>query len=186
MTGALEIALADGSFDAVRRSRWIDAAAATILAESANFPHHLVNGCRALAQIVLDEGIGDVPPVEKLRGKCREHKREYYDARLRPWTNHLTALAHAFGNGNNGWTTIGDVKRALMAADNFGDPVDARTATRTIKELCAHGYVETRQGACRPILPSLSSHFDEMRHLEVPDNEAVQAVRAAPRQAPLA
>ena len=180
VTGALEVALADFPFaDEARRSRWIGAAAATIVAEGANFPHHLVNGCRALAQIVLDEGIGDVPPTQKLRDRCREHKREYYDARLRPWANHMAALAHAFGDGNDGWTSIGDVKRVLMAADDFGDPVDARTATRTIKELCAQGYVETRQGACRPVLPSLSSHFNELRHVCVPDNEVLQAIRAA-------
>ena len=183
VTGALEVALADfafdGSPDEVRRSRWIGAAAATIVAEGANFPHHLVNGCRALAEILLDEGVDDTPPAERLRDRCRAHKREYYDARLRPWANHLTALAHAFADENNGWTPIGDVKRVLMAADNFGDPVDASTATRTIKELCAQGYVETRQGACRPALPSLSSHFDELRHVRVPDNEVLQAIRAA-------
>ena len=183
VTGTLEAALAELSFaddspGKARRSRWIDAAAATILAESANFPHHLVNGCRALAHLVLDEGIGDVP-AEKLRDQCRAHRREYYDARLRPWANHMTALAHAFGSGNNGWTTIGDVKRVLMAADDFGDPVDAATATGTIKELCAQGYVEARQGVCRPVLPSLSSYFDEMRQVSVPDNEVVRAVRRA-------
>ena len=104
VTGTLEIALADftfdgGSCDDVQRSRWIGAASATILAESANFPHHLANGCRALAKIVLDEGIGDVPPVEKLREQCRQHKREYYDARLYPWANHTTALSYAFAGG---------------------------------------------------------------------------------------
>lgn len=184
VTGTLAAALAELSFaddspGNARRSRWIAAAAATILAESANFPHHLVNGCRALAQIVLDEGIGDVPPAERLRDQCQAHRREYYDARLRPWANHMTALAHAFGSGNNGWTTIGDVKRVLMASDDFGDPVDAATATETIKELCAQGYVEARQGVCRPVLPSLSSYFDEVRHASVPDNEVVQAVRHA-------
>ena len=104
VTGTLETAFADfafdeSSFDEVRRSRWINEAADTILAESANFPHHLVNGCRAIAQITLDEGIDDAPPTEKLREKCGEHKREYYDARLHPWAKHITALAYAFGNG---------------------------------------------------------------------------------------
>lgn len=166
------------SFDEVQRHRWIHAAATTILSESANFPHHLANGCRAFAQIVLDEGIGDMPPVEKLREQCRNHKREYYDARLRPWDNHKTALAYAFGSGGK-WVQVGDVKRVLMASDEFGDPVDAKTATNVLKEMCAHGYVENRHGACRPVLPSLTSHFKEVAHASALDNEVERAIRAA-------
>lgn len=168
VAGTLDAALADFAFDGpsadARRKQWIGTTAATILAESGNFPHHLANGCRALAEIVLEEGIGDVPPVEGLRDRCRDHRREYYDARLRRWAHHMTALAQAFSNEQDGWTPVADVKRALMAADDFGNPVDARTATRILKELCANGYVEQRTGACRPVLPSLSSHFNAIRH----------------------
>ena len=68
--GTLEVALADHTFDGEpldggQRSRWIGAAASAILAESANFPHHLTNGCRALARILLDEGIDVGPPVRQ-------------------------------------------------------------------------------------------------------------------------
>ena len=167
VAGTLGAALADFAFygpsgDA-RREQWIGVATATILAESGNFPHHLANGCRALAKVVLDEGIGDTPPVDLLRERCRDHRREYYEARLRPWADHMTALARAFSNGQDGWTPIGDVKRALMAADDFGEPVNGGTATTIFKELCRNGYVEQQAGACRPVLPSLLSHFEAIR-----------------------
>ena len=119
----------------------------------------MANGCRALAGIVLDEGIGDTPPVKRLRDRCRDHRREYYDARLRPWAHHLTALAQAFSNEQDGWVPVANVKQALMAADDFGDPMDEGTATRILKELCGNGYAEQHAGACRTVLPSLSSHF---------------------------
>ena len=183
VTGTLDVALSgfpfdDGTSDEAGRERWTNAAAATILAESANFPHHLANGCRALANVALDEGIGDEPPAEKLRDKCKAYKREYYDAILQPWANHSTALSHALGDENGDWTPISDVKQALMASDDFGDPVDQRRATAILKQLCAIGYVEQRAGACRPVLPSLSSYFQDIRHGFAPDNEVAQAVRA--------
>lgn len=165
VAGTLDAAFEDFAFrNDVGREQWIGAAAETILAESANFPHHLANGCRALAEIVLNEGISDEPPVERLQDRCRDHRREYYDARLRPWAHHMTALAQAFSNERDGWTPVADVKQALMAADDFGDPVKGERATTVIKELCASGFVEQHAGVCRPILPSLSSHFEGRRH----------------------
>ena len=179
VAGTVEAAFADVVFDEVQRSRWLGEAIATILAESGDFPHHLTNGCCALAELVLSEGIGDAPPANKLRDRCREHKREYYDARLTPWADHMTALAHAFGVEHNGWTKVGDIKRAIAAADEYGDSVDGKTATRVIKELRDNGYVEVRQGACRPVLPSLASHFQELRQASSSGNEVVRAVRVA-------
>ena len=174
----LSTALADYPFAAdAQRKRWIDAAAQAILDESGNFPHHMANGCRAFARIVLDEGIGDMPPVETLSDRCREYKREYYEARLQPWAKHTVALAHAFGDDED-WVRIGFVKRALMASDDFGDPVEATDATRTIEELALHGYLENRRGECRPALPSLGSHLAEIRRDCDPDNDVAKAVRA--------
>ena len=178
VSGTVESAFAGAPFDEAQRSSWLGAAVETILAESGGFPHHLTNGCCALAELVLAEGIGDAPRTNKLRTLCRERKREYYDARLRPWTFHMTALAHAFGVERDGWTKVGDIKRAIMAADEFGDSVPAEAATKAIRELCAQGYVEVRQGAGRPVLPSLASHFDELRRASS-DNDVVRAVQAA-------
>ena len=177
--GTLAIALADFPFDEAQRSLWIGSAVNIILGESANFPHHLANGCGALAEAVLNEGLGDRPPVEGLRARCRGHKREYYDARLRPWSNHSIALAHAFGRAGDGWTPFGDVKKALTAANDIGDPVESKDASRIVNELIAHGYVEGRNGRCRPVLPSLSTYFEDALGNLTPDNEVAQAIRAA-------
>ena len=179
VTGTLNVAFSNFAFGDVRRERWIDAAAATILAESANFPHHLTNGCQALAEIVLDEGVGDEPPAERLRDKCRDYKREYYDTRLHPWEDHMIALAHAFNSCNDGWTPVDDVQQVLAASDDFGHPVDERVATTMLKELCINGYVERHRDACRPILPPLTSHFDEIRRSSNQHSKVVRAVRAA-------
>ena len=180
VAGTVETAFADVPFDdEARGSKWIGAAVDAILAESGDFPHHLTNGCAALAELVLREGIGDAPPANQLRDRCRKHKREYYDARLHLWANHITALAHAFSVERGGWTKVGDIKRALVAADEFGDPVEAKAASKAIRELRAHGYVEVSQGACRPVLPSLAAHFHELRRVSSSDNEVVRAVRAA-------
>lgn len=183
VTGTLELALVDhvfdrGANDETVRTKWIATATDTILAESANFPHHLANGCQALAEIVLNEGIGDAPPAEKLRGFCRDHKRDYYNARLRPWFDHTVALAHAFGRETGAWTPYSDVRRALMASDNTGDAVAAEDASRIVKELRASGYIEGKAGACRPALPSLATHFKEMLGDLVPNDEVAQAIRA--------
>ena len=65
-----------------------------------------------------------------------------------------------------------------MASDDFGDPVDGRTATVVLKELCANGYVEQHMGACRTVLPSLTPHFGDIR-CNAPCNEVVQTVQTA-------
>lgn len=184
VAGTVELALVDfafgnGTSDEAQRSRWIGAASAAILTECANFPHHLANGCRAFAQIALDEGIGDEPPVEKLRDLCRENKREYYEERLHAWSKHTTALAHAFAGEETGWTPIEDVVLTLMASDDFGRPVDQNAATKVIEELCASGYVERRMSVCRPALPSLASHLGEMQRDAPSRGRAAQAIRAA-------
>lgn len=180
--GTLELALGDHAFDhdsSDETAQWIAAAVDAILAESGNFPHHLANGCHALAEILLNEGIGDAPPVERLRGLCRDHKREYYDARLRPWVDHTVALAHAFGRDANAWTPYSDVKRSLTASDNTGEPVDAGEASRIVKELRACGYIEGNGGSCRPALPSLADHFKDMLCELAPDDEVAQTIRSA-------
>ena len=184
VTGTLDVALADhifndSSLDESQRTKWIGEVANTILAESGNFPHHLTNGCCALAELVLDEGIADRPPVGKLRDLCQEYKREYYAARLQPWSRHTMALAHAFAGEGGRWTPMDDVVAALMASDNRGRPVDEEGALAVVDGLCATGFVEQGVGSVRPLLPSLSSHFQALRQNAAPDNKVVQAVRAA-------
>ena len=179
VTGTLEKAFADVAFAESDRQRWIGTAAGTILAESADFPHHLANGCRALASIVLNEGIGDEPPVEALRDECRDQKRRYYDSRLHPWRNHTTALAHAFAAANEGWTPIGNITAVLAAADDFGVPVGRDAATAVVKELCANGFVEKSMSKFRPAIPSLSAHFAAIRAEAPSRDDVVKTIRAA-------
>ena len=167
------------AFDEVQRPRWIDRAATVILDESSDFPQHLTNGCRALAEIVLDEGIGDSPPVEQLRARCRERRREYYNARLRPWSMHTTALAHAFAHNGNEWTPIEDVVTTLMASDNRGKPVDEDVAWAVFDEMCASGYIDEKTDECRPAIPSMTSHFEEALRETNPRGKSTRAIRAA-------
>lgn len=74
-----------------------------------------------------------------------------------------------FAHEEDAWTPLADVQQALMAEDDFGDPVDGRTATALLKELCANGYVERRAGACRPALPSLAAHLETVRRSSPPE-----------------
>ena len=168
VTGTLERALADHAFDEgthedVLRKRWISAATDVIACEGANFPHHLANGCRALAQILLVDGVGATPPAAKLRERCREYKREYYEARLEPWSRHTIALARAFDDERNGWKPMDQVVASLSAADNYGRPVDEIAAATVVEELCTSGYVEDNLGECRLALPSLATYFAELQ-----------------------
>ena len=74
---------------------------------------------------------------------------------------------------------IEEVVPTLMASDDFGRPVDEDAATTVVEELCASGYVERHMTVCRPVLPSLASHFMEMRRAAPSHSKVVQAVRAA-------
>lgn len=75
----------------------------------------------------------------------------------------------AFAHEEDGWTPLADVQQALMARDDFGDPVDGRTATALLKELCANGYVQRCAGACRPALLSLAAHLEMVRRGPPPE-----------------
>ena len=175
VVGTLEVALAGVEFS---QEPWIGSTSAAILAESANFPHHLANGCRALAQIVLDEGIGNEPPIQRLREQCRAHRREYNDARLQAWANHTLALAHVLGGNGLGWVPLDKVIDALMASDNRGKPVSEDAAASVIEGLSASGYVDERHGQCRAALPSLASHFEEVRRNAPVNTRVVEAIGA--------
>ena len=162
--------------DDAERERWIGGAAGAILDESGNFPHHLANGCRGFAEILLEEGVGAEPPVEALRRKCRGYRTEYYNARLLPWQPHTIALALAFGTSEGEWIPASDLVQSLMASDNRGLPVDQATAVKVMDGLCDNGYVEERDGSCRAAIPSLLSHFKAVLGDLPPDNPAARLV----------
>ena len=179
--GTLNVALAGyafghGSSDNIERERWIGKAAVAILDESADFPHHLANGCRGLAEIVLNEGVATEPPVEALRRKCAGYRTDYYNTRLLPWAPHTIALSLAFGTSDDEWIPATALVQSLMASDNRGLPVEQATAVQVMDELRVNGYIEERNGLCRSAIPSLTSHFkaaiDDLR----PDNQAARLV----------
>ena len=180
----LEIALADftfdhGSSDERERSRWIGTATNAIVKDSGNFPHHLANGCKELGRILLAEGISREPPVGRLREMCGKRRREYYDARLAPWRNHITALAYGFGEAAAGWSSVADVVNAVMAADEYGMPVQRQTAIAALEGLRDASLIEVSKGACRPIVPSMGAYFRELRADGGQDNAVAMALRAA-------
>ena len=121
----------------------------------------------------------DLPPAAQVRQLCREYKDEYYDARLKPWARHKTALAHIFGDGIGEWMPLDEVKQALASSDDNGEPVDTSAASRIINELQDQGYIDRQHGACRTILHSLATHFAEVRQAFDPNDVVMQAVRAA-------
>lgn len=177
----LNAALSGYAFDheasgKVERRKWIRKAADAILRESANFPHHLANGCRGLAEIVLNEGVGAEPPVEALRGKCREYRTDYYNTRLRPWAPHTIALTAAFGAREDERIPAADLVQALMASDNRGLPVDQATAVKVMDDLRDNGDIEEQDGSCRCTIPSLTSHFKAALGDLRNDNQAVRRV----------
>ena len=179
--GTLNVALSgyafgQGSSDNVERERWIGKAAGAILSESANFPHHLANGCRGLAEIVLNEGVTTEPPALALRRKCAGYRTDYYNTRLLPWAPHTIALSLAFGTSNEEWIPATALAQSLMASDNRGLPVSQATAVKVMDELRDNGYVEERNGLCRSAIPSLTSHFKAAYGDLRPDNQAARLV----------
>ena len=180
----LELAFADftfehGSRDERERSQWIGTATNAILKDSGNFPHHLANGCKELGRVVLAEGISREPPVGRLREMCGKRRREYYDARLAPWRNHITALAYGFGEAAAGWSSVADVVNAVMAADEYGMPVQRQTAIAALEGLRAASLIEVSKGACRPVVQSMGAYFRELRADDGQDNAVAMALRAA-------
>ena len=166
-----------GPLDEQQRKEWIDNATATVLSESADFPHHLTNGCCALAEALLRDGIADDPPTDAVAAKCRRHKRDYYEARLRRWASHTVALAHAFDGSRNGWTRIEDAVEVLATVDNRGEPVDRAAALTMFDELRAQGYVVEQETDCKPVLPSMETHLAEKRMAADPHSKAMRAIR---------
>ena len=172
-------AFGHGSSANIERGWWIGKAAGAILGESANFPHHLANGCRGFAEIVLNEGVAAEPPVEAVRRKCAEYRTDYYNTRLVPWAPHTIALSLAFGTSDDEWIPATALVQSLMASDNRGLPVNQATAVKAMDELRDNGYIEERNGLCRSAIPSMTSHFKAALGELRSHNQAARLVLAA-------
>ena len=154
-------------FGAEDWTAWRDAAKALILRESANFPHHLVNGIRGVCQIVLNQQLRHPgqPALNSLRQQCRTSKAEYHDARLAHFADHTLALAAALRKANDaGEVDTAQILNALEESDNNGRRVNADTAASMLNGLIERGLLK-RQGATMATvgIPSLTAYLaDEL------------------------
>ena len=144
---------------------WRRAAKAVVLEESANFPHHLVNGARAVCRIVLGGELRHPGrrQLDGLRRQCRYSKQEYYAARLAPVANHTLALAAALRKANDaGEVDTAVVLDALEESDNGGRGTDGETAAAVLRELVDAGLL-TRRGSTMAALavPSMAAYLAE-------------------------
>ena len=167
----------EGPFDEDERSRWIGIATDAVLENNANFPQHLANGCKALASILLDEGISREPPVDRVRELCTERRAEYYDARLNKWRHHKTALAYGFGTGDDFSANVADIERALRAADERGRPVELEKARSVLDAMEEAGLIEFEAGDCRLAVPSMATYFGDIRSND--SSPVVKTLKAA-------
>ena len=148
-------------------TNWRNSAKAVILEESANFPHHLVNGARAVCRIVLGGELRRPGEHElsTLRQQCQASKQEYYTARLAPFANHTLALATALRRANDdGEVDAAIVLDALEASDNNGRRTDGDAATTVLNGLFDAGLLR-RQGTAMAAVevPSMAGYLaDEL------------------------
>ena len=168
-----------GPDDEQKRRKWIGAAATAIVEDSGSFPHHLTNGCRALAQAVLQDGIGARPPVDMVRERSRAYRREYYEARLRPWLRYETALAHAFTENGDGQTPTSAAIAALTTVSDLGKPTDEETARDVLMGIRDAGFIEERDDSLVVLLPSLTTHFLDVRQRRQSNPRTIEAIRLA-------
>ena len=145
---------------------WRNAAKAVILEESVDFPHHLVNGIRAVCRMTL---AGELHSGEGqltiLRQQCLDSKKEYYAARLEPLANHTMALAAALRKSNEaGEVDAAVVLNALEESDNNGRRTDGETATAVLNGLIERGLLTTRGTTMLGVeIPSLTHYLaDEL------------------------
>ena len=184
VAGTLDVVFAQHAFDAgsldkQEREKWIGAATDAIVDANGSFPHHLTNGCRALAQAVLQEGIGVSPPLDAMREKALDYRREYYGARLRPWLRYEAALACAFTEAGSERVPANAVVAALTTVAKRGKAVGEETAWQIVEGICAAGFIVERGDFLDVTLPSLMTHFRDVRRRMPPNVRTMEAVRAA-------
>ena len=148
-------------------TNWRNAAKAVILEESANFPHHLVNGARAVCRIVLGGELRHPGKHElsTLRQQCLASKQEYYTARLAPFADHTLAVAAALRKANDdGEVDAAIVRDALEASDNSGRRTAGVTATALLVGLFDTGLLQRRGATMATVeVPSMAGYLaDEL------------------------
>ena len=147
-------------------TNWRNAAKEVILEESANFPHHLVNGIRGVCQIVLGGELRQPGrrELETLRRQCSNSKKEYYAARLAPFGRHTLALAAALREADDaGEVAAATVLDALEESDNHGRSTDADAASAVLGGLIDRGLLTERGTMVAVAVPSMTGYLmDEL------------------------
>ena len=143
-------------------TRWQRNVAKTIQDESVDFPHHLANGMRVAADLLVNEGLRREAPLDVLREGCRRHKRNYYQEQLEPFARHTLALGAALSLLDPGTGTVqrAAVLQAVKAADDWGEAVDGARAARVVDAAIAKGlFAKAAQGRIGVVIPSLASYL---------------------------
>ena len=162
-------------FGAEDWTNWRNAAKNVILEESANFPHHLVNGIRGVCRIVLDGELRQ-RELDVLRRLCRNSKKDYYAARLAPFARHTLALAAALRRANDtGEIDASIVLAALEKSDNHGRATEASTASAVLDGLIDRGLLVERGTTVAVGVPSMTGYLaDELDRAVALDTEAAR------------
>ena len=162
-------------FGAEDWSNWRNAAKDVILEESANFPHHLVNGIRGVCRIVLGGELRQ-RELDVLRRLCRNSKKDYYAARLAPFARHTLALAAALRRANDaGEVDASIVLAALEKSDNHGRATEASTASTVLDGLIDRGLLVERGTTVAVGVPSMTGYLaDELDRAVALDTEAAR------------
>ena len=162
-------------FEAEDWTNWRNAAKDVILEESANFPHHIVNGIRGVCRMVLDGELRQ-RELDVLRRLCRNGKKDYYAARLAPFARHTLALAAALRRANDaGEVDASIVLAALEQSDNYGRDTNADTASAVLDGLLARGLLVERGTTVAVGVPSMTGYLaDELDRAVALDTEAAR------------
>ena len=127
-----------------------------------DFPHHLANGMRVAADLLVNEGLRPEAPLDVLCAGCRRHKRNYYREQLEPFARHTLALGAALSLLDPGTGTVqgAAVLQAVKAADDWGEAVDGARAASVVDAAIAKGlFAKAAQGRIRVVIPSLASYL---------------------------
>ena len=154
-------------------ARWHRNVARTIQDESMDFPHHLANGMRVAADLLVNEGLE--MSLDVLREGCRRHKRSYYEERLEPFARHTLALGAALSllDATTGTVQGAVMLKAVKAADDWGETVDGARAASVVDAAIAKGlFAKAARGRIRVVLPSLASYLVHNYHSALAERNA--------------
>ena len=170
---------------------WRRKLVAMLAERTSDFPQHLTAAMRAICSTLVEHGSSYSPendlmaPIAEL---LERHKSRYYDGVLGSTLRYHSAAIGAFvaavqANGSTR-TSMAKLADALAVADDFGDPVERRTAKDLAKQALARGlFQEVEYGALyiRPsAIPSMCAYLvARFREMEGDGHPAAAALTDA-------